>query len=273
MSFPETRLTLIQRIADGGSEADWRQFLSDYWNPACEFAVRRGQIGRDAAEDIVSSMFVVLIRNQLLKRWADNRSAKLRTLLCSVIRKVLANNRRSANNSPLLVEQEIALLVEQGVVHPETEPAPTNEDDIFYRAWVQDLLRETVASLESELGATGRDDDFRVLHGRICENMTFPQIADCLSLAVSRCENGFKYARKNFERLLRTRLHQHVSRYCQASDTESEFDREWQTLFLFLERSGGIEEAVRDVYAHTREMSHTSRSREVVISKLRRHVE
>ena len=39
MAFPDTRQTLIQRLATTSGEDDWRQFLNDYWGPVCRFAV------------------------------------------------------------------------------------------------------------------------------------------------------------------------------------------------------------------------------------------
>ena len=52
MVFPQTRVTLIQRLASGGSEEDWGQFLSDYWGPVCRFSLRWGVGTVDDAEDV-----------------------------------------------------------------------------------------------------------------------------------------------------------------------------------------------------------------------------
>src|SRR5437879_4084689 len=38
MSFPQTRPTLIERLAAAGEERDWQEFLTDYWGPICRFA-------------------------------------------------------------------------------------------------------------------------------------------------------------------------------------------------------------------------------------------
>ena len=81
MSFPQTRVTLIQRLASGGNEEDWGQFLRDYWGPICRFSLRFGALNLDEAEDVASDTFAVLLEKRLLDRWVSNRSAKLRTLL------------------------------------------------------------------------------------------------------------------------------------------------------------------------------------------------
>jgi hypothetical protein len=94
MSFPQTRHTLIQRIADAGDGRDWGEFLADYWGPVCRFARRAGALTQDDAEDAAAQTFEVLVRNRLLAHWVLKRSAKLRTLLCAVVRNVLSNRGR-----------------------------------------------------------------------------------------------------------------------------------------------------------------------------------
>jgi hypothetical protein len=51
MRFPETRLTFIERLASGGSEEGWRDFLQDYWGPVCRFALRWGAPSLADAEE------------------------------------------------------------------------------------------------------------------------------------------------------------------------------------------------------------------------------
>ena len=98
MSFPETRLTFIERLASGDSQDDWRDFLRDYWGPVCRFALRSGAGNLADAEDVASQTFEVLWENRLLVRWVSNRSARLRSLLCRVVRKNLANRGRTREN-------------------------------------------------------------------------------------------------------------------------------------------------------------------------------
>src|SRR5512137_977749 len=98
MSFPETRQTFIERLASGGSEHDWRCFLQDYWGPVCRFALRWGVGNFADAEDVAAQTFEILWENRLLVRWVSNRSARLRSLLCGVVRKILANRGRTREN-------------------------------------------------------------------------------------------------------------------------------------------------------------------------------
>src|ERR1035437_11123351 len=88
MSFPQTHLTLVQRLASGSTEDDWQSFLKDYWGPICRFSMRWGARNLDDAEDVAAETFEVLWEQRLLVRWVSNRSAKLRTLLCTVVRNI-----------------------------------------------------------------------------------------------------------------------------------------------------------------------------------------
>jgi len=105
MAFPQTRLTLIQRLASGGSDEDWHRFLRDYWGPICRFALRWGARNLDDAEEVASHTVAVIWENRLLGRWMSNRSAKLRSLLCAVVRNVLSNwNRMRAGRQRMSEE-------------------------------------------------------------------------------------------------------------------------------------------------------------------------
>jgi pimeloyl-ACP methyl ester carboxylesterase len=104
MVFPPTLLTLIERLAGGGEEADWREFLRDYWGPVCRFARQRGSLTVDDAEDVASETLEAIVKNNLLARWSANRSAKLRTLICAVVRNILSNRARVETGRDRLIQ-------------------------------------------------------------------------------------------------------------------------------------------------------------------------
>src|SRR4051794_24474589 len=94
MRFPQTRLSVIQKIATSGDESAWRSFVADYWGPLCRFALRGDRLSLTDAEEVASETFLVLVKNRLLARWIDQPAARLRTLLCAVVRNILANRGR-----------------------------------------------------------------------------------------------------------------------------------------------------------------------------------
>ncbi len=68
--------------------------MNDYWGPLCRFSLRYGARNLDDAEDVASQTFEVLWEKRLLVRWVSGRTAKLRTLLCSVVRNILSHRNR-----------------------------------------------------------------------------------------------------------------------------------------------------------------------------------
>jgi RNA polymerase sigma factor (sigma-70 family) len=249
MTFPDTRHTFIHRLATSNTESDWQEFLTDYWGPVCRFARRRGGLQTEDAEDIASQTFEALIRNELLVRWVANRGAKLRTLLCKVIRNVLANKQRvEMGRARLLRENADVIDDRNGVCVVRDLEVSAEEIDAFYTAWVEQLLDLAVEAILAEYHRAGKGDCFRVLYGRLCEGMTAQEIATALNLRVTVVENYYKSARHRLTKELESQVRQHVTRYCLDEDIEGEFRAEWTQLGTYLQDHGGLEDVVRRAY-------------------------
>ena len=87
-------MTLIQRLAAGADDDDWRAFINDYWGSVCRFAQGRGNLKHEDAEDVAAEVFEAILKNRLLERWSKCQSAKLRTLICYTVRSILCNRHR-----------------------------------------------------------------------------------------------------------------------------------------------------------------------------------
>ncbi len=249
MNFPATRHTLIHRITVSGDEADWRQFMTDYWRPICRFAMNWGKLGIDDAEDVAATTFQVLISARLLARWLSKPTAKLRTLLCSVVRNVLSNRARINTGRARLVSEKPNEFQEIASVVLENESKVVPEQiDAFYTAWADELLQNAVEALMSECLKDGRGDDFRVLYGKICDRMTMKEIADSLEIKMNSVESSYRRTRKRFGELLEQLVRRGAERYANDGDARSEFRIEWDRLGEFLKNRGGIEDAVRKSY-------------------------
>lgn len=249
MSFPQTRLTLIRRLAGGGNDTDWRDFLDDYWPPLRAFAMRWGNLSLADAEDVAAETLQAIVKNQLLDRWQAHRAARLRTLLCSVARNVISNRAR--------VEQgrnRILRGLAQGAeadLPPSiwTSPEPSEEqDDTFYRAWIDDLLDRCVQALLADLHRVGKGDYFRVLYGRLCEGLSLSEVARMLQIPTTTAENYYKAATKRLANVLERAVRRHVQKYCSEGAEDEEFRAEWWQLSAYLQEHGGIENAVRSCH-------------------------
>jgi len=250
MSFPRTRLTLIERLTSGTAEDDWRDFMVDYWRPVCRFAARWGKLNADDAEDVASVTFQVLIGGNLLARWTQNRSAKLRTLLCSVVRNVLSNRARNQSGRSRLLQENRELILELSSVQALGEEGESDElAEPFYATLVDELLQDTAEALLQDYLREGRGDYFRVLYGRICEQMTSAEIGESLGLPTTTVENYYRHAKRRLGQTLKRLLERRLRRYCAEDRLSEEFQSEWQDLNTYLSACGGIERALRDSHS------------------------
>jgi DNA-directed RNA polymerase specialized sigma24 family protein len=241
MTFPETRLTLIQRLASGGSTDDWQVFMRDYWGPVCRFAMRSGAGQLSDAEDVAAQTFEVLLENRLLDRWNSNRSARLRSVLCSVTRKILANRNRVRAGRERLNREAAELWAQP-------RAADDEQAEIFYAAWVEDLLRQTVDAIAAAYYREGKGDYLRVLYSRICESASISDMAGELDVSTSSVSNYFQHARQCLSDTLERLVRQHVQRYSGPDAAEPEFRDEWRQLHDYLTAHGGLEASIRRAY-------------------------
>lgn len=241
MSFPETRLTLVQRLASAGSEDDWRTFLGDYWSPVCRFALRRGAANLDDAEDVAAQTFQVLWENRLLARWTADHSARFRTLVCDVVRKILANSRRVQANRQRLARDFVDSL---------NDADETSDDvaSIFYAAWAEALLQRAVESLAAEYFRQAKGDYVRVLYGRICQALGIAEVAALLEITPAAVDHYFRDAKARLAQELKDELRREVLRYAPPGRGQEDFDLEWSQLGEYLSQHGGLEQAVRRAY-------------------------
>jgi RNA polymerase sigma factor (sigma-70 family) len=246
MAFPLTRLTLIERLAEGGGEADWKEFLHDYWGPVCRFARQRGNLTREDAEDVASETLEAIVRSSLLARWSANRTAKLRTLICTVVRNILSNRARVASGREKVVRDHGGELDRYlDLTAGDLEEASNEYADAFYAAWADDLLNQAIDGLLAEYNESGKGDCFRVLYGRICEDMPFGEIAATLKLTPAATESQYRQAKQRLSDRLQDLVRWQVARYSTAAEVEAEFVVEWGRLGDHLRERGGLEVAVR----------------------------
>jgi RNA polymerase sigma factor (sigma-70 family) len=232
MTFPQTRITLIERLATGGSDDDWRAFLDDYWGPVFHFCLRRGVANRSAAEEITSDIFIILSTQDLLRRWQANRTAKLRTLICAVARNLLAQHFRAPSTEPLGTE-------------PITD---ASDEDCFYRAWAEDLLRRSLDTLAASYRRHGQGDYLRVFLGRACEGLSIREVGDALALSESAVDHHYRHVRDRLQKELQRRVREQAIASC-PEDAEAEFAQEWQRLKQYLRQQGDLEQVLEGAFA------------------------
>ena len=267
MSFPNTQASLILRLAQGGTETDWQQFLRDYWGPVTRFAARRGNLPLDSAEDVAGEVFVILVRSPLIAHWREAPTGRLRSLLCGIVKNLLSNRNR--------VEQGRRRLLKDAALGggvPEILPAsdtvdPGAEDlDSFYQAWVEELLAVAMRNVLTELQAEGRGDYFRSLYGRICEELSAEEIGDALGVTAAVVENQLRIAKGRLSRCLTNEVRRHVESYSSPGEVEADFEAEWSRLRMHLEKFGGLERAIQQESASLDRLPYDARNSKAFLS-------
>ncbi len=122
------------------------------------------------AEEIASQTFETIWVNRLLDRWVSNQAAKLRSLLCAVVRRIVSNRNRNR--------------ARQGRFHlgatpdmEDLEQPPDEAEDSFYAAWVEEIVHQAVDLLAAEYCRQNQADRIRVLYGRLCEGLSIAEVA------------------------------------------------------------------------------------------------
>jgi RNA polymerase sigma factor (sigma-70 family) len=246
MAFPQTRHSLIERLASGGDEADWRDFLEDYWGPVCRFARQRGNLTLEDSEDVASETLAAVVKNNLLSRWSTDRSAKLRTLICAVVRNVLSNRARIEIGRARIVREHAGQLDRYAAIDSlDPEDVSTDAIDAFYAAWADDLVQQAVDGLLAEYNSSGKGDCFRILYARLCEEMRMSEIAAALKLTPATVDSQYRQAKERLSERLQELVRGQVSRYSSPDEAENELVVEWSKLRSHLSEHGGLDAAIR----------------------------
>lgn len=246
MAFPDTRLTLIERLANNGDETDWSEFVCDYWGPVCRFVRRQSGLTHEDAEDIASLTFEITFKKKLLEKWVSNRSAKLRTLLCAVIRNTTSNLVRVREGRARLLRDEADRFDERFVLRD--LGVPSDQERLFYDDWAAEIIRQAMDEVMTACHCSGRGDYFRVFYGRFCERMTIREIAEHLDISQSTADNYFRSVRKQLQQRLESIIRSRVERYSPPAEVAREFEAEWADLAEHLRQFGGLEAAVERAF-------------------------
>ncbi len=148
--------------------------------------------------------------------------------------------------------------------------SPSQDDDLFYAAWVEEVVEQAVEALAVEYCRKNQGDRMRVLYGRLCEGLTIVEVADALGIKPSTVDFYFRDARDRLGERLQELVRPRILRYCAAEEADKEFSRQWEELGSFLAAHGGLEEAVRRCYALLPGTAIRKRAREAAGKTLRR---
>jgi hypothetical protein len=153
----------------------------------------------------------------------------------------VANQNRVNQGRKALLQENVARLKEINSIHLNEAIDHPEELDAFFESWVDEVVQVAVDELFQECQRTGRGDVFRVLYGRVCEQMPMQDIAKCLRISPDTAHNHFKLSRKLLDGFLRQAVQRRVIKYAVPQNAKAEFEAEWQALSESLIRRGGLD--------------------------------
>ncbi|NUQ65954.1 MAG: sigma-70 family RNA polymerase sigma factor [Pirellulales bacterium] len=232
-NFPTTHWSQLA-AARGPMTPEHREVLNclilRYWSPVHAYICRRGF--RNEAADLTQDFFIHSLREALFGR-ADRARGRFRPFLLRCLNNFLADaaRHRKRHNLPEGVVSVHQLSAERG---PSYEPAETETpEDVFYRAWVRELLNRVFSTLQQDFAAAGQQAHGELFRRRVfdpilsgTEPPSMETLAGELGLPWKQACNYLVTARRAFQRLLREEIGVYAS-------SEEEIASEVRELFRF----------------------------------------
>jgi RNA polymerase sigma factor (sigma-70 family) len=221
MSFPATRLSVVERTRSGNEETRriaLATIIDAYWKPAYKYLRLKWSLGPDEAADLTQEFFTSTLEKEVVEKY-DPARARFRTYLrmcldgfASNARKAERRLKRGGGVTMVPLDFETA----EGEIATHEPAVSADVDDLFYREWVRALLERSVADLKRDAEAAGRPDMFEVFsrYDLVDESEarpTYTAIAAALNLTAATVTNHLAAMRRQFRKILLDRLRELTS--------------------------------------------------------------
>jgi RNA polymerase sigma factor (sigma-70 family) len=216
MSFPATRLSVVERTRSGDEETRriaLATIIDAYWKPAYKYLRVKWSLDPDQAADLTQEFFASTLEKEVVEKY-DPARARFRTYLRMCLDGFASNARKAERRlkrggGVTLVPLDFETAEGEIATH---EPAVSADvDELFYREWVRGLLERSVADLKRHASATGRPDMFEVFSrydlvddGEV--RPTYTAIASALNLTPATVTNHLAAMRRQFRKIVLERL-------------------------------------------------------------------
>ena len=234
MSFPATRLSVVERTRSGDAETRriaLASIIDAYWKPAYKYLRVKWSLDPDQAADLTQEFFTAALEKDVVEKYEPSR-ARFRTYLrlcldgfASNARKAERRLKRGGGVTVVPLDFETA----EGEIAAHEPAVDADVDELFYREWIRALLERSVADLERHAAAAGRPEMFDVFKQYdLAEDgearPTYAAIAAALNLTSATVTNHLAAMRKQFRRIVLDRLRELTS-------SEDEWEAEAARLF------------------------------------------
>lgn len=221
MSFPATRLSVVERTRSGDEETRriaLATIVEGYWKPAYKYLRMKWAIDPDEAADLTQEFFTSALEKDVIGKY-DPARARFRTYLrlcldgfASNARKAERRLKRGGDVTLVPLDFETA----EGEIASHEAAVDADVDELFYREWVRALLERSVADLKRHADQLGRPVMFDVfarydLLDDAEERPTYTEIARALNLTSATVTNHLAAMRKQFRTIVLERLRELTS--------------------------------------------------------------
>lgn len=221
MSFPGTRLSVVERTRSGDEETRRvaiATIIEGYWKPAYKYLRMKWSLDPDAAADLTQEFFTTALEKDVVEKFDPSR-ARFRTYLRLCLDGFAANARKAEQRlkrggGVTMVPLDFETAEGEIVSHEPSVDADVEE--LFYREWVRALLERSVADLKRYAEESGRPVMFEVfsrydLNDEGVERPTYSEIAEALHLTAATVTNHLAAMRKRFRQIVLEQLRELTS--------------------------------------------------------------
>jgi RNA polymerase sigma factor (sigma-70 family) len=221
MSFPATRLSVVERTRSGDEETRrvaLATIIEAYWKPVYKYLRVKWSLTPDEAADLTQEFFTSTLEKEVVEKYDPSR-ARFRTYLrlcldgfASNARKAERRLKRGGGVTMVPLDFETA----EGEIVSHEPAVSADVDELFYREWVRALLERAVSDLKRFADDAGRSVMFDVfsrydLSEETVERPTYTEIAAALNLTPATVTNHLAIMRRQFRKIVLERLRELTS--------------------------------------------------------------
>jgi RNA polymerase sigma factor (sigma-70 family) len=221
MSFPATRLSVVERTRSGDAETRrvaLATIIEAYWKPVYKYLRVKWTLDADQAADLTQEFFTSTLEKEVVEKY-DPARARFRTYLrlcldgfASNARKAERRLKRGGGVTIVPLDFETA----EGEMATHEPAVGADIDELFYREWVRALLERSVGDLKRQADEAGRPEMFEVFarYDLIDDGdvrPTYTAIASALNLTAATVTNHLAAMRRQFRKIVLDRLRELTS--------------------------------------------------------------
>lgn len=205
-SFPQTRLTVIERIRSDAPDERRRAFgplVEAYWKPVYAYLRLRWRLPPEEARDATQSFLAAAFEKRWLERYDPSR-ARFRTFLRTCVDRFAMNREQAARRlkrggGATIVGLDFETAEGEIVERPIGDPV--DQEELFRREWIRDLFARSVEEVRRECAEAGQAVRFELFERYDLgheQELSYADLATELGLSVSQVTNGLAAARRAF---------------------------------------------------------------------------